>query len=372
MGGGGVTVGTERETAGRSEVFVLVCMLAAVGAFSVLPLGVMFSGGSSAPFLLSCFLRLGGVAGCGVFLLVFYRRILFSAANLRVVCRGLFCWPDNRLMLITLVGTGDLFCFSLAVRFLDIAVVAVLYELYPVVIIFLASRVFQGDGVYRRFSLWTKGFVGLSIAGFLLAVVSQEDGFVDFLSHGTVWKTALGVLLALGSVVGTGVSVLGWRWGWDVGGNLSGGAGVNSGVLCGMVVCLVFTSLVSCLVSGVLGLGLGESVDWKLVVFGLLTGLFVVAVGPIFYRKGNLLGRNVGINALGYLVPALSVMWLYWFGGVGVARWDYLVGGMALIVGANLMINFELAVRRTARRVFRNPLVALYKIVLLVGLNFGA
>ena len=346
----GEKVGVGGGTGRGSGALGLGYMVMAVGAFSVIPLGVLFSGGSGSPFLFNCFLRLGGLVGVLIFLLGFHRRFVLSKANLRVVRDGILCWSEGRLVLIAGVSTGNFLLFALAVRFLDVAVVGVLYEMYPVVVIFVAGRCFRGTGLYGDFGGWNLLFVGLSIVGFLLAVVSQDEGFVEFLIQGAILDTALGVTLVLGSVLLTGLSVLGWRWGWNIRETFSDGIGSGSEALCGMVVALVLVNLLSCLVCGAVGVGLGESVDRKLVGFSLLTGLLGVGLGPVCYRSANLLSGNLGINALGYLAPALSLMWLYLFGGVDVARWDYLVGGMVLIVGTNLLMSFGPAVRRTGWR----------------------
>ena len=80
-------------------------------------------------------------------------------------------------------------------------------------------------------------------------------------------------------------------------------------------------------------------------VIGIIGGGFVQAFSSIFYRKAALSTDNLGINALGYAIPILSLMWLGLFSHIGVARVDYLVIGAAAIIVSNLLINFEAEIR---------------------------
>ena len=61
--------------------------------------------------------------------------------------------------------------------------------------------------------------------------------------------------------------------------------------------------------------------------------------GRILFRKANLIMDNLGINALAYASPVLSLVWLAVMGEIQVARLDLLLVGMGLILGANLFIH---------------------------------
>ena len=340
--GGIVSRGSNGGGANRLAVgYILI----AVTSFSLIPLAVDLSGGVSTPFFFNTLFRLGSLLGCLIFLLTWYPKILSSRENVRVIRRYLFRWPENRPFLVAALGTADFFLFALSGRFLNIAVIAILFEIYPVVIIFLASWLFRGEGLYRRVSLSAKLLVVLSIFGFIFALAGQRDDFLDVFTLASFGNSVVGVILVLGAILGTGLSVFGWKWGWDLSRELSTDAEPNSSALCGMVIALFFTSLVSLVASGGIGLVAGESADWRLVAFAIPGGAIALALGPIVYRKANLLTDNVSINAVGYVVPILSLIWLYWIAGAAVARWDYLVMGTTAIVTANLLINFEAEIR---------------------------
>ena len=66
----------------------------------------------------------------------------------------------------------------------------------------------------------------------------------------------------------------------------------------------------------------------------------------ILWRLANLLSpQNQGINALAFLIPVLSVVWLVSFGEVNLGSWDYFIMGTLAIITANLLINFQAEVR---------------------------
>ena len=67
--------------------------------------------------------------------------------------------------------------------------------------------------------------------------------------------------------------------------------------------------------------------------------------GSIAWRKANIYTTNLGINALAYATPVLSLIWLFSLGQANVTRVDYLVIGAAAIITANLLINFEAEIR---------------------------
>ncbi len=83
-------------------------------------------------------------------------------------------------------------------------------------------------------------------------------------------------------------------------------------------------------------------------------GSFVISVGfagtiytaaSISWRNANIITSNLGINAIGYSTPALTLLWLFLFWNIEVERPGLLIIGTAAIVTANLLINFEAEIR---------------------------
>ena len=70
------------------------------------------------------------------------------------------------------------------------------------------------------------------------------------------------------------------------------------------------------------------------------------STGSIFLRQANLKTKHLGVNALSYTTPIFSLVWLGIFSLINIPHIDYLIIGAAAIVVANLLINFEVSVRR--------------------------
>ena len=69
---------------------------------------------------------------------------------------------------------------------------------------------------------------------------------------------------------------------------------------------------------------------------GYAGGLFVNSIANIAWRKAVLETSNLGINALGYTTPLISLGWLFLLSEAEIARIDCLLAGAILIVAASL------------------------------------
>ena len=77
----------------------------------------------------------------------------------------------------------------------------------------------------------------------------------------------------------------------------------------------------------------------------VVAGGIPIAFAWIAWRKANITTDNLGINALGFVTPIMSLFWLFWIAQARVARWDYLVIGTAAVITANLLISFDAEIR---------------------------
>lgn len=128
-------------------------MLIAVLAFSVLPLVVNLAGGSESPFLFNAGLRLGVAIACLAFLASLYRHTLAEHKDLAVIKKHIWRWKHNKLLVWAVIGSFDYALFAWSIQFIDIAVSAVLFEIYPIGIIFLTAWVYRKEGRYQKITL---------------------------------------------------------------------------------------------------------------------------------------------------------------------------------------------------------------------------
>ena len=334
----------------RSEnIPALGYMLLASVANSVIPLIVDLSGGSGTPFLFNAWLRAGVAVGCLLFLVSRLRSSGLQRKSIALVGKRVFFWPANKPIVWALIGSLDYACFAWAIRFMDVSVAAVLFEMYPAGIMFVMAWLFRQEGRYRRVTVVTIALIALSMAGLVFASASQITDFGS-LNSVFLWDSVVGVGLVALAIVAASLSVYGLRWGADLSGELSQVPGGKSADLYCVVIALFVVSLVSVFVNLVTGLAVGESMSSMAVLTAFGGGVCANAVASIVWRKSTLETTVVGINAIGFGVPVLSLLWLHWIANVEVARWDFLIIGTTAIVVANLLINFEAEVRLGSRR----------------------
>ena len=77
-------------------------------------------------------------------------------------------------------------------------------------------------------------------------------------------------------------------------------------------------------------------------VFG---GVILDVGGTVFNRTANIVTKDLGVNAIGYITPLLALVWLYLLWSIEIRQLDYLILGAIAIVTANLLINFQVEIR---------------------------
>ena len=286
--------------------------------------------------------------GCLFFLLSGNMALTRSRAVWRHVWQRMPGWP----MLFVVVGSFQFVLFTWSTRFIDISMAAVLLETWPILLIVLTGRLFRRERRFDGTSSNVLGFVVVGLAGFVFVTASQSADLELLVAPEglSLAGLALGVLLAM-LAAGTGAleAAFNLRWGVDSSREFSIHTGVSQRDgeldLFFVIIAFAIASAVSFPVHVVAGFLVGEAIDGQGLVIGIIGGGFVQAFSSIFYRKAALSTDNLGINALGYAIPILSLMWLGLFSHIGVARVDYLVIGAAAIIVSNLLINFEAEIR---------------------------
>ena len=157
----------ERNVGGGGNVLGAATMFLSVVLFSGQPLVVAWAGGSSNPFLFNAGWRLGLVLGGVLFLVVLYRPLLRDGRILELVAGralpiprvwravgfrsgigadGLRPWTFRRQLvrwaiLLSVVGNLDFGVFALSSRYVDISVTALIFEIWPIFMIYIVSFV---------------------------------------------------------------------------------------------------------------------------------------------------------------------------------------------------------------------------------------
>ena len=319
-------------------------MLVAVIGFSLIPLLVAGGNGADSPFLFSAGLRLGLSAGQGLFLAAFFWSILRHRIVRELIAQRVVSWS----MLFVLVNQFEYSLFAWSTRFVDISVAAVLFETWPIFLILLTAMLFRGESRYRDVTFGMVMLLAAGFVGFAFVAASENGSFGNWgASESLETVTGLGIVLL--AVVAGCCAAFGFRWGTDLSQalppELTEGKNPQLIEVCCVLVSSCMGNFTGAGLNAAIGLASGETIPAGALMIALGGGCFAFALANIAWRTANLLTDNLGINAFSYATPIFSLIWLFLFAQVDVARVDYLIIGSAAIISANLLVNFEAEVR---------------------------
>ena len=159
-----------------------------------------------------------------------------------------------------------------------------------------------------------------------------------------------GVAIAASAAITGSLTAFAFKWGIDLRNALPEESvekfdANHVGLFC-IVVSNVIGSSIAAPVNLAIGVMAGESLNlasWLISIF--LSGLLVHTCANTIWRFANIETDNLGINAMAYGIPVLSLVWLLLLSYVGDVRGDWLIIGAAAIITANIFINFEAEIR---------------------------
>ena len=319
-------------------------MSAAVLIFSLVPLVIVEVHGAENPFLFNAGWRLGASVGCVLVLLVFWQPLILDRGVLLFSLRRTVSWA----ILWGAVGCFDYGFFTWSTRFIDVSASAILFELWPIPFILIVSR-FLGDTYgYSRNLSFIVPFMAVAFVGLVFVVASQTGNFSG-IGNTSFHEGMQGVVLAIVAALLGSLGACSLIWGKNLADQLAA-MGLthrdrSSLVLFGAILGFGISSFWGATANAAIGLFYAGRPSFEVFSVGVIVGVLLQASAAILQRKANLLTRNLGINALGYAIPILSLIWLWIFSEINVLRPDYLLIGAAAIVTANLLINFDTEIR---------------------------
>ncbi len=327
---------------GTAGAFLYVGL--AVAGLAAVPLLVSLVGASASPFYFNAAWRVGLAFGGFLVLAVAFGGLLFNLAVWRVAGRQLVCWA----MFFLLLDSLDYGVFVWSTVYLDVAVAGVIVGLWPIVYFLVVSWGLRagpglGRGAYSRNVRSVLPFLLLAAAGLALVVLGQAGGALELeWGDGRLWVGLAIALLAAGLASCGSFSFL---WGRDLAAALAS-ALPGLAVPEGSARLLFFTFFLGLLLATLVGIGLnaglglarGEPLLPAVLLWAVFGGCTLQAVSSVLLRVANLVTHNLGVNALFYAAPALTLGYLWAFGPAIAARGDFLLAGAAGIIVANLAI----------------------------------
>ena len=311
--------------------------------YSFIPLAVLLSGAAGSPFIFNGFWRLGVAFGCLFAALLLYRRLSrnygFAGASWREV--GL-CSARSRFLPLCLLGGLDYALFAFSLDFLDASVAVALMETWPTLFVAFSVLLLRGEDRPRGASTALALLSMLvSMAGMALAVFSEEGRLSASFS-------LPGILLGLGCAACAACAAFQIRLGRDLADRFPAGNQVLA-TFCFVALVSGLSSLSGSLLSLTAGFLLRETMlPYASSLAALGGGLLLHCAASLLFRAANLLTRNLSLNGINFLIPALGIAWLWLFQGAGMARADWFATALLLVIAANALSGSLLWRRRTA------------------------
>ena len=318
-------------------------MLLSVAGFSLIPL-IISQGAVENPFMFNAGWRLGFGVGLVSFLLARYWPLAMDPEIWALIGKRIVSWS----IFFAVISQFEYAVFAWSIRLIDVSVSAILFETYHVLIILLTAWLFRKERRYRKIGFDVILLLILGVAGFAF-VVSGQAGVPVWFGEKGILGILPGIGLALAAAIVAAGSAFNLRWGVDLGGELpprtSNRWSRDSLNLFCVVTGSVIANTVAIPFNFIAGVISGESITLVVFLSGIFGGFVINAIANIAWRNANLITNNLGVNAISYATPIISLIWLFLFSQVHVPRADFLIIGAAAIIIANLLINFEADIR---------------------------
>ena len=354
-------------------------MLITAGIWALVPLGVDVTGGAASPFFFNAGWRIGGVIGCVVVLMVAFHKLLFKllsgeGAELRQEIGksfGLGLRPAREgerkyggwAVLYGVFGKFEYAIFAFAVGFASISTVTIVFTVWPIIFILAMAFLYKVDSRYKdedRYKhdgTWLFLMIMLCFVGFAFVVWPER-----VVAPGSTFYIGIGVAAVAALVAGSHNAVTLW-WADKLGDDMESVlknqnqqtlphpySEKSLDVFCAVFVLLI-TQLVCAVISIVIAMLSGENISYTLLILSIAGGFMSGGIADVLFRASNIITTNLGVNAVIYAMPIFALLWLAIFSAspVNMARADYFVIGVLIIVVSNLLINSEAEIRRGFR-----------------------
>ena len=333
-------------------------MLVAVSLSSLVPVFMTWGEGHQAPFMFNAVRVLFMCLGLCICLIVSYRRQLFDRVIWNIICQNWRRWS----LLGALLGTFPHAVFGWSLKYIDVSVAAVLFQTWPLWMIFMTGKMFQNDSRYENVVLLGWFCILMGFAGLGFVILSQTGDVALIGENMPLSYLILGVSLALASAI---ISALGSsctiRWGTTVLKDIPDYKKQETDK--NLTIFFVLMSIILAGIPGIIigialsvGGGHNEILDVDNMTTAAFLGFFVLVPARIFSREANLITTKLEINALAYGTPIFTLAWLTLLEYINVPKIDWLVIGAIGVAAANALLNFK-AEQRTA---YQSLVIALW------------
>ncbi len=338
-------------------------MLIAVLLFSAFPFTFAIGNASAAPFLFVALMNFSAVI-TGLGFLVWFQRTKRENQTAKKTLRVIYSKIYTKAFFWLTIARFETIFFAMSLAYINVAVATILAGMQPLIVAILIERLFKEHGRYEKITkekwfLFALAFIG---AGFVVASQSENFGeiVVDLLNQGAV----IGILLVLLSgVIGGITDPNSLKLGNDISEKTGG---CENDKLFFSTAVLVVTWFVGFVAFIILGYTSNESFSDINIYPAIIYGSFAFG-GGVLSRFAYIKTTNLGITAIRYLTPIVTLVWLGLASLIDIPHFDWLVIGAVAIIVANLLLNFK----ADDRLAYKTLVVALWVFGAIIYLTDG-
>ena len=324
----------------------LIYMIAAVLLFSVLQIAFSFGGASSAPLLFSAWVYSGSLIYNIIYLFWFHSGKM-KLGTFKIITKNIWnptlgnvpIIGDIPVIILVTISHIDYVFFALGLRYVDEAIAAVLIETGSILTIILMMIIFnQENDRYEKFSTGKWYLLGLALIGVGFVITSQSTNINSAIDKIFTWAELAGIGFVLAAAFFAGLV---WpatqKWGIDVNNIIN----KNKNEIFYNIIASTIGRIIIIPILFIFGWLFNRSIDAGGIALAVTFGIIGPGAASMFFRIGLAQTNNLGISALVYLIPVVALFWLWLASLIDVARFDWLIIGLILIVTSNILLNIK-------------------------------
>ena len=326
---------TPGEQMSENNRIALQCMLITVMLFSIMPVTFIFGSASKAPFLFIALMQLSAVV-VQVIYLFNTKNGQLNQQTFQVIIGNI----HHPAILIGMFGLCTYVIYAFSLRYIEEAIATVLMQTSAIFTVLLMARLFKKENRYTKITMSNWILFALAFIGVIFVILSQSPTLtaVNQIFTPTIF---IGVGLAILSALLASILLpMNQLWGSHISRQIN----TQKNEIFYTIIANSTARIIITPVFILVGLYSSETFQ-SIGAVGILTavvyGTLGLGLATILIRVANFKTSNLGINALFYLIPAFSLLWLALTYGIDVPRIDWLIIGLTMIISSNFLININ-------------------------------
>ena len=344
------------KTRPNRNVEAALYMAASTATFSLVPV-IIGNSAIASPFLFGALWRAGLVVALFSYILAQHRHIFTNPESRKIIARNI----RSPYMIATTAGQFDYVILAIAAQHISIAVASTVFNIYTMIAIYMMTLLFRGQGRYKpipaaAIPLYLTGLLGVALTIF------SETGNIT-LTNDDRGPSPQDIAITIATPIIAALAVGAIKWGTDLSSQIRQKAEVPVDDTAHHELGYVLTaSMIASAITVPINIALAiathtiQYATANTITTAILGGMIINTCSIIPWRKANIITNNLGINAISYCTPILTLTWLFGLGRANVARPDYLIIGAMTIIGANILINTQ----RSNKLSYTGPIIALW------------